>query len=148
MTLPWETQLLRVHAVGTGIDMGCGRLKLGSFGVDISPDSAADLFCDFAQVPLPTESQEYILSCHSLEHHADTCLVLREWHRLLRHGGTLAIIVPNGELPLAGILGDTTGTHKQLFTPATLPKFLAFCGFVIDHTSARQKSLFVLGHKP
>jgi len=148
MTQSWETEKLRCYAKGSGADMGCGFNKIGHFGIDIAPLPGVDLICDMARVPLPDASLDYIVSCHSLEHCSDTIKVLREWFRLMKSGATLAIFVPDGDKKLAGILGDTSGTHRQLFTTTTLVKFLAYCGFLVVETESRRTSLFVLAHKP
>lgn len=148
MTQPWERALLLPLATGHGIDMGCGHTKIGPFGIDNHEYPGVDLVCDMAHVPLPSNSQDYITACHSLEHCADTTAVLREWHRLLRPGGIVAAIVPNGDLELSHILGDSTGAHKSLFTIITLPKFFRYSGFAIDRDLVRGKSLYLLGHKP
>lgn len=146
MVQPWERDFIGRYAIGRGIDMGCGRAKIGTFGLDAAALPDVDLVCDMARVPLPDSSQDYILACHSLEHHPDTTLVLGEWYRLLKRGGVLAISVPNGELELAGVLGDPT--HKQLFTPLTLTKFLAFSGFRLLDIGTRDKALFAIARKP
>jgi len=148
MTHHWEVEKLRSFAKGSGADMGCGSLKIGRFGIDFVPFPNVNLVCDMARVPLDTASLDYIISCHSLEHCPDTVAVLREWFRLLKSGATLAIYVPDGDKELAGILGDTSGTHRQLFTTTTLTKFLTYCGFLVEETECRLTSLFVLAHKP
>jgi SAM-dependent methyltransferase len=148
MPILWETRKLLPLAIGTGIDMGCGHDKIGSFGIDLSNDSDADLVCDFAHVPLPSESQSYIIARHSLEHHSDTILVLTEWRRLLKKGGTLGIIVPNGDVPLHAILGCSTDDHRQLFTATTLGKFLEYCRFRVSRCASRGRSLFFHAVKP
>ncbi len=44
---------------------------------------------------LPSDAYDFLLSSHMLEHAANPILVLSEWNRLLKHGGTLVLILPN-----------------------------------------------------
>jgi SAM-dependent methyltransferase len=48
-------------------------------------------------LPLPTESVDHILTSHFLEHlyQADAANVVRGFHRILKPGGTLHVIVPD-----------------------------------------------------
>ena len=44
---------------------------------------------------LPDEAYDFVLSCHCLEHVANPLLALREWHRVVRPGGRLVLILPD-----------------------------------------------------
>jgi GT2 family glycosyltransferase/SAM-dependent methyltransferase len=46
-------------------------------------------------VPLPSESEDFVLSSHVLEHCPDLVRTLVEWYRLVRPGGLLYMIVPH-----------------------------------------------------
>jgi predicted SAM-dependent methyltransferase len=68
---------------------------------------------------------DYVVSRHNLEHYIDVVKTLREWRRVLRPGGTLAIIVPDERA------GDTIfldPTHKHCFTPESLKNLLDVIG--------------------
>jgi SAM-dependent methyltransferase len=44
---------------------------------------------------IPDSSQDFVISCHVLEHIEDPLGALQEWHRVLRTGGTLFLAVPD-----------------------------------------------------
>ena len=61
------------------------------------------------------EQYDFLLSSHSLEHHANVIRTLHEWKRVVRPGGILLIIVPEKKF---------TFDHKRDYTP--------FDHFVLD----------------
>jgi predicted SAM-dependent methyltransferase len=136
-----EREILSKYAVGTGIDVGCGNYKIGDFGVDIDSSVNPDIVCNMWDVPIPGNTQDYIVSCHCLEHTVYTIKTLKEWHRLLKVGGTLAITVPDGENANPINLGDSEYGHVQLFSMETIKGFLKFVGFeVISSTYFEKES--------
>lgn len=143
----WEREILKEYTAGKSCDMGCGREKTGSFGIDIAT-KAADLKCDMAKVPMPAASFDSILANHSLEHVPDTPKVLREWYRLLKPGGAIVLFVPDGEQVKACDLGDTTGDHRQLFTKPTLVKYFANAGFMVTDVARIARAIFLVARKP
>ena len=48
-------------------------------------------------MPIPDNTYAIIESSHSLEHMENTEWTLREWIRILKPGGLLLIVVPDGE---------------------------------------------------
>lgn len=46
---------------------------------------------------IPSQSYDFLLSSHVLEHCANPILALTEWKRLLKAGGTLVLLLPNKE---------------------------------------------------
>lgn len=48
-----------------------------------------------ALTPIPSESYDFVLSSHAIEHTANPLAALREWFRVLRPGGVLVLIVPH-----------------------------------------------------
>ncbi len=46
-------------------------------------------------LPLKNESLDYIISSHTLEHIKNTGNVLREWLRVLKVGGLMAVVMPD-----------------------------------------------------
>jgi SAM-dependent methyltransferase len=80
------------------LDLGCGKKKYpGSIGVDINPDSDADIIYDLNYFPYPFRSNTFdlIICDNVLEHLDNPLLVMEEIHRILKSGGVLKIIVPH-----------------------------------------------------
>jgi len=46
---------------------------------------------------IPSEAYDFICSCHTLEHVANPLGALKEWMRVMRPGGTLALVLPHKE---------------------------------------------------
>ena len=100
MSVPIERKILAAYAVGQGLNIGCGKIRLGNaVGVDNDPAAPTiDVLADGVKLPFENESQDYVLSLHNLEHyHQSTLIALREWHRVLKPGGICAVIVPDGD---------------------------------------------------
>ena len=122
-------------------------------GIDINPDEVemgkakgfpvrvANVFDD----SIPGESFDAITAFSVLEHMQDPRATLEALHRVLKPGGKLLLIVPNGScliilfgLIAARLLGDRVRgftdnvfheEHLYYFDPRTMPKMLEQCGF-------------------
>jgi len=96
---------------GIGIDVGCGELihphclGIDKYQGDAHPDYPSPTKANYhphlvlrADKPLPfTDSCfDFLISHHSLEHMFDTEWTLREWIRIVKPGGVLAIVMPDG----------------------------------------------------
>jgi len=46
---------------------------------------------------IPSNSYDFVLSCHSIEHTANPIRALKEWSRLLKEDGGLVLVVPHKE---------------------------------------------------
>src|SRR5262245_36602739 len=96
-------QLRRVPALPF-VNVGCGRnIRPGFINVDYEWHPDIHLCWDIRRpLPLPDASAEGIFSEHCLEHVTyDDCLpVLRDLRRILKPGGVLRLIVPDGGLYL------------------------------------------------
>ncbi|MEO1253025.1 MAG: class I SAM-dependent methyltransferase [Pseudomonadota bacterium] len=57
---------------------------------------------------IPDEHYDFVVSCHALEHVANPILALKEWIRVMKSGGTLALILPHKE---------GTFDHRRPVTP-------------------------------
>lgn len=64
---------------------------------DIVAYPNVDLVCDSKNLPLESESLDEVFASHIIEHFYfdEVEYVLREWLRVLKHGGKLTIIVPD-----------------------------------------------------
>jgi SAM-dependent methyltransferase len=45
---------------------------------------------------VPDRHYDFVMSSHTLEHVANPLRALHEWHRVLKPGGTLVVVLPNG----------------------------------------------------
>lgn len=136
-----EALALAPFCQGRGIDVGCGHRKVteACIGVDIlapgekgehgvvrgqviaaDVQAAGDTLTMFADGEL-----DFVVSRHNLEHYIDLVKVLREWRRVLRPGGTLAMIVPDER---AGDSVFLDPTHKHCFTPESLEALIEVVG--------------------
>jgi SAM-dependent methyltransferase len=111
---------LRAHLAGSGIEVGPGHVPFevpagvsvryvdrltsdehsrlfpemaGSFGF-VEPDVLADLDTDRLGA-IASESEDFVIGSHVIEHLADPLGFLDDVHRVLRPGGVLLILVPD-----------------------------------------------------
>jgi SAM-dependent methyltransferase len=95
-----QEELLPYTKIGTGLDLGCGKVKTGenSIGMDIYPFSSVKILGEVDDLWFLKDNEiDFIVNSHVLEHLRDPIAALFEWKRVLRPGGVLAIAVPNGE---------------------------------------------------
>ncbi len=79
------------------LDLACGRVKQeGFFGVDINPNTHADLILNLEEYPWPWEnnSVDEIHSAHFLEHVKDANKFMEEVWRILKPGGIAHFVTP------------------------------------------------------
>ena len=80
------------------LDLGCKNNKIpGTIGVDICPDTQADVIADFEAFPYPFESNciDTIYAKHIIEHLHNPKGFLKEIHRILKPGGEVFIETPH-----------------------------------------------------
>ena len=80
------------------LDAGCGPEKYpGSIGVDMNPNTAADVICNLDQgrLPFADNSFDHVRALHLIEHVADVMATMEEFHRVTRPGGTILIVTPH-----------------------------------------------------
>ena len=93
-----------------GLDLGCGRRGTGlkwitrvdlhqgewTTAVGKTRWSTSEVVADISDLSwVETESQDYVISSHVLEHFRHPDHVIPEWIRVLRPGGRLGIVVPD-----------------------------------------------------
>lgn len=137
-----EEVLLRsvMPSEGPILDVGCGAQKVmaDAIGVDQhghgapvpqlnAAASQAEIACDLNE-PLPYGDTfaAGIIAKHILEHLTDPLATLRDWHRVLRPGGRLAVAVPDAT-KVNGIAMNPD--HRHDFTPAFLTSLATIAGF-------------------
>ena len=109
-----ESALAHKFCVGNGLEIGASAhnpFGLDALNVDYSDSSdtpfkqkevalcgsarPVDIVARGDDIPLPNESQDFVVSSHVLEHFANPIKVLLEWDRLLRINGIIFMIVPH-----------------------------------------------------
>lgn len=131
----WE---LPRYTRGRGLDLGCGPHKVfphaigvdnykatAQFGVEMRPDVA----CDCARLDVfGSASMDWVFSSHLLEHIKDYRAALKDWFRVIKHGGYLILYVPHKELyPNVGQPGANPD-HVHDFMPDDIIKAMRECG--------------------
>ncbi len=53
-----------------------------------------DIISDSSSIPVPSESEDFIISSHVIEHSPDFIKTLVEWYRIVKKGGIIFMIVP------------------------------------------------------
>lgn len=121
---------------GVGLDIGYRGSRQ-----DAEPilDSAIGVELDYPgydglTLPFKNESQDYVFSCHCLEHLVNVSDHLGEWWRVLKTDGYLVIIVPHQFLyeKKKSLPSKWNEDHKHFFTPARLLQWVEL--FFIPNT--------------
>jgi ubiquinone/menaquinone biosynthesis C-methylase UbiE len=76
------------------LNLGCGSKKIPGFiGVDIK---SADVVADIRKLPFDDDSADEIMAIHVCEHLPvrEILSVIREWRRVLKPGGVMALELP------------------------------------------------------
>jgi SAM-dependent methyltransferase len=103
---------LRPTGPGNVLDVGCGAKKWpGAIGLDISPDTEADVVHDLNAFPYPFEDDSFdqILMQDVIEHVDEPIRVMDELHRIARRGAHIQLRTPHFSSMLA--YSDPTHTH-------------------------------------
>lgn len=116
------------------LDIGCSRNKTpGTFGIDIDPNSQADLLHDLNIYPYPLDSNnaEKIYAKHIIEHVADPRKFVHELFRLVKPGGKVFIETP----------------HFSCRVAYSEPEHKLFYSYFMFHELAKGLNLKVLRHE-
>ena len=121
------------------LDLGCGnKKKTGAIGIDINPDTSADVIHDLNLFPYPFEESTFdeIYADNVIEHLDDIVKIMDEIYRISKPGGKIIVKVPYFRSRYAFI----DPTHKHYFT---VESFTYFDPSHIHHTRYNySKSLF------
>ena len=151
-----EKEFIKKYAAkGKGLDIGCGHSKChpNAIGVDVYPFDAADMVIDATNLWMFKDGElDFIVSSHTLEHLPDTKKVLTEWKRVLKPGGIMVIVVPDGE---ANPIHLRSSCHKVNLGPMSLKVLFKHClkmkmlgvGNVPGKKEGRKKDAYVIARK-
>lgn len=147
---PERLAVLPYAKLGRCLEVGCGHRKTTShsIAIDLSPGgqrgsvgnargriSAADIAANGGHLPIRSASFDVVIARHNLEHYVDTLATLVEWCRVVRIGGTVAVVVPDEER-FEGRTVDLDPTHYHSFSERSLRNlFEAVPGLMVETTS-------------
>ena len=80
------------------LDVGCGPRKFpDSIGIDMNPNTAADVLCnlDAGALPFRDDSFDQVRAVHLIEHVENVISTIEEFHRVTRAGGTIYLVTPH-----------------------------------------------------
>lgn len=148
-THPERLAVLPYANVPRCLEIGCGHRKTAphSIALDLNPRgrmgkvgnvrghrSAADMAADGGFLPFRSSSFDSVIARHNLEHYVDTLATLTEWCRVLKVGGTMAVVVPDEER-FPGRTVDLDATHYHSFTERSLGALVhAVAGLIVEET--------------
>jgi SAM-dependent methyltransferase len=113
---------MKILELGCGKRKGCGCPYTGEIiGMDIDPNSQADVIHDCEKFPYPFKDNEFdaVFMQHSLEHFQDTVAVMKEVWRITKPNGRVYIVVPYG----ASAWSLQNVMHKKFFNIDSLDIF-------------------------
>lgn len=134
---PERLAVLPYCSEGKGIDVGCGHRKShpncigvdlvaggdrGEHGVVAGQVSQADVQASGDALTMFADGElDFVVARHNLEHYVDVLKTLGEWKRVLKSGGTLAVVLPD-DRHVDTIALDPT--HKHVFTPDSFRRYM------------------------
>lgn len=105
-----ETSKIRHHVLKyinakmSGLDLGFGGDAILPNSINVDQEykyshvgkDPQHVFCDARKLPMFGSNQfDYVYSSHLLEDFLGTKAILKEWLRVIKHGGILALYLPN-----------------------------------------------------
>ncbi len=106
------------------LNVGCGKdIRKGWINLDRVRLPGVDVIHDITDLPLPFDKETFdeVLYQHVLEHIENYVVVLGEFHRILKPGGRLAVIVPHFTSKDA----YSDPTHQRFFSAHTFRYFVS-----------------------
>lgn len=124
--------LRQAHARGAvtfGVDTLENALQLARTRADVGTPRLVRIGEDGA-LPFRTGAFDALLGQHVVEHVPDVDVALREWRRVLKPGGRIALATPNARYPDPAHFADPD--HTRVFAPAELRAALMRAGFAVE----------------
>ncbi len=113
------------------LDIGCGKNKLAGYtGIDINPNSDADIVASALALPFEDESVDEIYSAHLVEHFDvnEAQKFFDEIYRVLKKGGAAVLKIDRSWSKRRLLKKDPT--HKYRFTEGEIKKMVSKFGKV------------------
>ena len=134
---------------GTGLDVACGDFLIGlSIGIDTNNEKLGQTWVGPGDEILRAESEsmDYVVSNY-FDAFPSALKVLHEWSRVLKPGGTVAIVCANAEKyeKKKGPLENYRRANS--FTTLTLPHYFRRAGFKVKVCEAEGSTLRLMGLK-
>ncbi|MBP6034000.1 MAG: class I SAM-dependent methyltransferase [Candidatus Moranbacteria bacterium] len=76
--------------------------------VNVGSVLPVDILASGDAIPVPDESEDFVISAHVIEHFPDPIKALKEWYRIVKPGGYIFMIVPHKERTFDRDLSRTT----------------------------------------
>ncbi len=96
-------------------------------GLDIKPSKAVTVLASAEYLPFTASCFDLVAAGEVLEHLQDPVMALQDWTRVLRHGGTMIMSTPNGNL----VKTDVNPEHKRTYAPRDLKRALEKLGLTV-----------------
>jgi predicted SAM-dependent methyltransferase len=120
------------------LDVGCGKHKRGTIGIDYSKDSEADLIADAHFLPFKDGVFDKVVSTTVLEHSPNPLVFLKEQHRVLKENGEVELVTDNAQYYKWSVLKfrgkrheDYHKDHYMIFFPKNLQRLFKLAGFKV-----------------
>ena len=139
----WFNKHLKHYKDKKGLNLGCGSKggDYSAFGFDIArkgdqgaggrklTEAILDSTADANDLPISSNSLDYIMAPHILEHLLNPYASLDEWDRVLKPKGMLLLTLPNHNLLPTMVLDYT---HLHAYNPDSIKSMISKTNFVID----------------
>ncbi len=134
------------------LDFGCGSNKYpGSIGIDIDPQSKADIICDLNRVSYPFNDDDFdmVISKQVFEHLDNVDETLKEIRRICKDKARVIIQTPH----FSCYFSYADPLHKRTFSFFSFDKLAPACGFkvvsrkITFHKAFRKYMIHVLANK-